>query len=483
MNYYLQTFWCQMNYADSEKINMILIQSWLKRVADCKDANIVILNTCSVRKKWEDKVFSYINDIKKSDNLNWKNTIIGITGCMVRKTWINKKYYELERKREATKIIQIINESQDILNSDDKIFGRNNLVDFIFRIENISFLTKILSQIFNKEIGNDEKFNDYLRIKQLQENPWSANIIIQTWCDNFCSYCIVPFTRWREKSRSKEDILEEIRNVVNKWTKEITLIWQNVNSYWKESKAKLWDIESLKWRENEISKPNFVTPFRELVDEINQINWLDRIRFTSSNPHDMTLDILNSHFELDKTCNYLHFALQSWDDEILTKMNRKHTYNDFRTQVENLRDKDSLFSISTDLIVWFPWETEEQFQNTIKAMCELDFDFAYIARYSERLWTYASKNLPDTIPYSVKAKRWHILNNLLEKSVKKRAKLMLWRTEEILISWIYKENKFIWRTRNYKEVFFDKQSWYRVWDLVKIKILKISWWMLEWEII
>jgi len=462
---------------------MILIQSWLKRVVDLNNADIVILNTCSVRKKWEDKVFSYVNDIKKLNKKNWKNTIIWITWCMVRKTGINQKYYETERKREATKTIEIIKENEKINNSDDKIFWRNSNIDFVFRIENISFLTKILSTIFKKEIWNDEKFNDYLKIKQLQENPWSANIIIQTWCDNFCTYCIVPFTRGREKSRSKDEIVEEIKRVVDNWTKEVYLIWQNVNSYWKESKAKLWDIDSLTWNKWETKKQWFITPFRELLNEINKIEWLDRIRFTSSNPHDMTLDILDSHFELDKTCNYLHFALQSWDDRVLKQMNRRHTYNNFKNQVEYLRNKNPLFGISTDLIVWFPWETEEQFNNTAKAMEELEFDFAYIARYSERSWTYASKNLPDSIPYYIKAKRWHILNNLLEKSVKLRAELMIGRIEEVLIWWFINENKLVWRTRNFKEVTFNKTNWVKIWDIVNVKILKINGWIFEGKMI
>lgn len=482
MNYLLQTFGCQMNYADSEKINMILLQSWLTKVISNETADIIIFNTCSVRKKWEDKVFSFINEIKKINKSGWKKIIVAVTWCMVRKTWINKKYYESDRKRVATKNIEILNKDDDIYNSDDKIFGRNDNIDFVFRIENVWYITKILSLIFKKEIWNDEKYNDYLRIKQLQDNPGSANIIIQTWCDNFCTYCIVPFTRGREKSRNKEEILEEIRSVVNKWTKEVTLIWQNVNSYWKEIQNKLWNNEEAKWVISN-NNWNFITPFRELLNEIDNIEWLNRIRFTSSNPHDMTLDILDSHFELNKTCNYLHFALQSWDDEILKKMNRKHTYNDFKTQVEYLRNKDPLFAISTDIIVWFPWETEENFWNTVKSMIELEFDFAYIARYSERFWTSASKNLKDNIPYSIKAKRWHILNDLLEKSVKKRSELLIWKTEEILISGIWKSNKFYGRTRNFKEVFFNQKPWVKIGDIVKVKINKLNSWILDWEII
>ncbi len=467
-----------MNYADSEKINMIMLQSWIRKVSEYKDADFVILNTCSVRKKWEDKVYSLARDIQKFHEANWKKCFVWLTWCMIRKTWISKDNNPKWGKREATKQIDLLKDENSIFNSDDKIFGKTDKIDFVFRIEEIPYLTKILSALTNQEIWNDEKFNEYLKVKQLQENPWSANVVIQTGCDNFCTYCIVPFTRWREKSRNRTEIIDEIQEVTNKWTKEIILIWQNVNSFWKETRSKLWNPEELKW-ENRDTK----TPFRELMEEIEDIAWIDRLRFTSSNPHDMTKDILDAHFELKKTCNYMHFALQSWDDEILKKMNRKHTYKDFKTQVEYLRSKDPLFSISTDIIVWFPWETIEQFENTIKAMKEIIFDFAYIARYSGRPWTFADKNLEDSISSQEKARRWHILNNMLEENVRIRSELMIWRTEEILVQWLSKWGKLYWRTRNFKEVYFDENKTVKIWDLIPVKIEKSVKWILEWKII
>jgi tRNA-2-methylthio-N6-dimethylallyladenosine synthase len=183
----------------------------------------------------------------------------------------------------------------------------------------------------------------------LQENPSSANVIIQTGCDNYCTFCIVPHTRGRELSRPQDEIISEICEVVEKGTKEVTLLGQNVNSYGKETKAKLWNTEELTWASKEVK-----TPFRDLLDAIDKIPGLDRIRFTSSNPHDMTRDILDAHFDLDHMCPYLHFALQSGSDTMLRKMNRKHTYADFKTQLDYLRSRDPLFSISTDIIVGFP---------------------------------------------------------------------------------------------------------------------------------
>lgn len=186
---------------------------------------------------------------------------------MVRKTGLHQRFYESDRKRKATKNIELIQNESSLFNSDDKIFGVTDAVDFTLRIEEIHYLTKILSLITGTEIGNDAKWNDYLQVKQSQDNPGSANIIIQTGCDNFCSFCIVPYTRGREKSRPQDEIVREIEECVANGTREITLLGQNVNSYGKETRKKLWNSEELKWNRGDSES----TPFRELLDKINDI--------------------------------------------------------------------------------------------------------------------------------------------------------------------------------------------------------------------
>ncbi len=477
--YFIQTFWCAMNLADSEKINMILTQSGFLKVSNWKSADLVIFNTCSVRQKWEDRVFWLIDDIvKNSKNTNFP--IIWITWCMVRKTGMGDKYLEEKKERERARKIELLKGENGIFNNDDKLFPRIKELDFTLRVEELNYLPFLLTHIFWERIWQEHKFDDFLKMKQLRDNPALASVIIQTWCDNYCTYCIVPYTRGREFSRPKDDIISDCKEVVKNWAKEITLIGQNVNSYWKQFIDKgLWNEEKSKWNEN-----IWKSPFRELLDEINKIELLDRIRFTSSNPHDMTLDILDAHFELDKMCNYLHFALQSGNDEILKKMNRKHTYEDFKNQVQYLRNKDPYFAISTDIIVWFSGETDEMFLDTLKAFEELEFDFAYIARYSVRPWTIASKIYPDDVPDAVKAERWHKLNNALMQSLTKRNKLMIGREEELLI-YGEKDRQFFGRTRNFKEVFVDsiQNTEHKIWDIVKVKITKLDRWVLKWEII
>lgn len=469
-----------MNQADSEKINMILLQSGFILIKNWKEADLIIFNTCSVRQKWEDKVFWLLTEIYKENKKNKKNILVWITWCMVRKTWMNWKYLEdYKRDKNRAKDIIKLKEKTEIFNNDDKLFPRSDWkLDFVLRIEDTNYLPHILTHILWENIGKDYTFNDYLKSKQLRENPAQAIIIIQTWCDNYCTYCIVPYTRWKEKSRSIDDIVLEAKEAVSNWAKEITLVWQNVNSYGKQwIDKKFWNEEKGKWNDW-----LWKSPFRQLLEEINRIKWLDRIRFTSSNPHDMTQDILDAHFELDKMCNYLHFALQSWSDEVLKKMNRRHKYLDFKKMVEYLRSKDPLFAISTDIIVWFSWETEEMFNETIKSFKECQFDFTYNARYSIRKWTIAAKIYPDDISNEIKASRWHKLNDELLESLKIRNELMLNREEEILISW-EKEWEFFWRTRNFKEVRFLKKNWLKIWDIVKVRITKLERYVLLWELV
>lgn len=477
--YFIKTFGCEMNQADSEKVNMILLQSWFQKTLDYKESDLIILNTCSVRQKWENRVFGLLHEVEELNQMRdevWKkHIIVWITGCMVRKTGLNKKYLTEEVKRNKAKTIEYLHDNSWIFNHDDKLFPRMKNLDFTLRIEETKYLNLVLTHIYGEKIWSDDKFDDYLKQAQLRENKFSWSVIIQTGCDNFCTFCIVPYTRGREISREHNHIVDEVKKLAQNGTKEISLVGQNVNSYGKQKNIKLWNEEKSAWNEG-----IWISPFRKLLEDINEIDGIDRLRFTSSNPHDMTSDILDAHFDLDITCNYFHFALQSWNDEILKRMNRKHTYMDFKNMVLYLRKKDPYFSISTDIIVWYSWETDEMFTDTMNAIQELEIDYVYIARYSVRSGTIASKIYPDDISDEIKAKRWHMLNVVLEENVKKRSQKMIWRVEEILVSW-EKDEQFYWRTRNFKEVFFAKSDDIKIWDIVKIKITWIQNWTLIWE--
>ena len=468
-----------MNHADSEKIHMLLTQAWLAKVDTWGEADIVIFNTCSVRQKGEDRVFGFVEEIDKLRQNTGRDIKVGLTGCMTRKTWLNKKYYDYQGRRNTTKIellgLEKEQEEVSLFNSDDELFNRVDTIDFVVRIEEIGALTTLLSIMYGEDIGQDDAFQSYLRVRQGWNDSRSANVIIQTGCDNYCTFCIVPYTRGHEISRPLGDIVGEVvESVERHGTREVTLLGQNVNSYGKETRKNLWNPEELAWTDSTVR-----TPFRELLEQLNEIPGLDRIRFTSSNPHDMTRDILDAHFDLEKCCHYLHFALQSGDNELLRKMNRKHSYEDFKSQVEYLRSCDPLFGISTDIIVWFPGETEEQFENTMKAFRECQFDYAYIARYSPRKQTYAAK-MPGHVPAEVKAQRWDRLNTLMYEIIQERNQMMIGREEIILVAKIDEEDGTIsGRTRNFREVFLSKNEKIKLGDLVPVKIMELDRWVLK----
>jgi tRNA-2-methylthio-N6-dimethylallyladenosine synthase len=485
--FHIQTFGCQMNHADSEKIHMLLTQAGLAKVDTWEEADIVIFNTCSVRQKGEDRVFGFVEEIDRLRHSTGRDIRVGLTGCMTRKTGLNKKYYDYQGRKNTTKIELLeLQEGQStkykgqsdgisLFNSDDELFNRTDNIDFVVRIEEIGALTTLLSIMYGEDMGQDDAFQSYLRVRQEWNNSKSANVIIQTGCDNYCTFCIVPYTRGHEVSRPLGDIVGEVvESVEHQGTREVTLLGQNVNSYGKETRKNLWNAEELTWSTSTVR-----TPFRELLEKLNEIPGLDRIRFTSSNPHDMTRDILDAHFDLENCCHYLHFALQSGDNDLLKKMNRRHSYDDFQSQVEYLRSRDPLFGISTDIIVWFPWETEEQFENTMKAFRECQFDYAYIARYSPRKQTYAAK-MPGHVPAEIKAQRWDRLNALMYEIIQERNQMMIGREEVILVAKIDEEDGTIsGRTRNFREVFLPKNDTIQLGDLIPVKIIGLDRWVLK----
>lgn len=268
----IQTFGCQMNHADSEKIHMLLAQAGLSKVDTWEEADIVIFNTCSVRQKGEDKVFGYIEEIDKLRHQTGRDIKVGLTGCMTRKTGLNKKYYDYAGRQNTTKIT--LTQTTDTIdaptlyNSDDELFHRVDTIDFVVRIEEIGSLTTLLSIMYGEDIGQDDNFQSYLRVKQERNTSKSANVIIQTGCDNYCTFCIVPYTRGHEISRPQDEVVQECVEVVeHQGAKEVTLLGQNVNSYGKETRKNLWNLEELTW-----TAPTVRTPFRELLERLNEIH-------------------------------------------------------------------------------------------------------------------------------------------------------------------------------------------------------------------
>lgn len=443
--YAIKTFGCSMNYSDTERVASVLESQGLFEVEDLLDADIAILTTCSVKQKAEDKVFSTINNIHKNRKKKKKDVKIVLTGCMVRKS------------------------SSQADEEKDVLLPRIPEIDMVFRIEDTALLPQLLG------LGKSKMETSYLNIIPKYKSQFQAMVPIQTGCDNFCTYCIVPFTRGREQSRPMDDIIREITMLAKRGLKEVILVGQNVNSYGKglpETKRK-FDEENFTWMDGEDK-----TPFTVLLERVNEIPGIERIRFQSSNPHDMTDDMIKAIATLPKVMPSLHLALQSGDDQVLKRMNRRHTYAQYKAIVDKLRAYNPLFSITTDIIVGFCGETEEEFQNSMKAITEIDTDLIYISQYSVRKGTPAEKSMIDDVSAEVKKDRWHRMNNWLKSHVHAKMKSLIGTTQKVLIENIQEglaEGKDEYNRACQVQLSSDTQ----VGDTVEMKVDSISTWSMR----
>lgn len=333
--YYIKTFGCQANEADSERIEAYYQKKGYRPTENVDEADVVVINTCSVRQSAENRVYGLINNIVTRDTQHATRREIVLAGCMLR-------YSVTDLKK--------------------KIPG----IDEFLRLEEI---------VINEPIRKDAK---------------SAWVPIMEGCNQFCAYCVVPYARGREKSRPFEEIVCEVEKLVDQGYKEVTLLGQNVNAY----------------------KPSFAG----LLQRLNEIPGLEKINFLTSNPWDLTEDIIQS-IKLPKIEKYLHLPVQSGDDEILRKMNRPYTALQYLGLIDKIRKEIPEIKIGTDLIVGFPGETEKQFQNTVKLCQKAGFVKAYIARYSPRPGTVAYR-FPDDVSPEEKKTRWWILEELINKKLK-----------------------------------------------------------------
>ncbi len=416
--YFIISYGCQMNKSDAERIASVLQSLGYKESKKEEEADILIALACSVRQSAVDRVYARIrkwNEFKKR-----KPVIIVLSGCLLSE----------DRKRLAEK------------------------VDILFDICDLYKLPKLLSNRF-KELPDP----DYFHIHPSYSTNFQAYVPIMTGCNNFCSYCVVPFTRGRERSRPKNEIIEEVKQLVKKGYKEITLLGQNVNSYKSGS-----------------------VRFPDLLKLINKIEGNFWIRFLTSHPKDMGDDLIEAVAILSKVTEYIHLPVQSGDDEILKKMNRGYKVKDYLDLVKKIRKKIKGVAISTDIIVGFPGETRKQFLNTKKLMEKVKFDMAYIARYSERPQTAAAK-LEDNVSPQEKKRREKILTNVLKKTALFNNKKYLGKVVEVLID---SEGKgfFQGKTRTFKNVRFKKEARNSLLGkFVKVKIKKAAFWGLEGELI
>ena len=431
--YNILTMGCQLNENDSEKISGMATGMGYEYTENLEQANIYIINTCCVRENAEEKLFGKLGELKKLREKN--KAIIAICGCMMQEKHIQQKL-----KRSYPYV--------------DIIFGTHTLHKFpedVYRILNERKKVKDVLDI-------DGEVYEGLPIKR--NDSKRASVTIMYGCNNFCSYCIVPYVRGRERSRRPEDILKEIEGLAKEGYKEITLLGQNVNSY----------------------KPREEYGFANLLKDVEKIEGIDIIKFVSPHPKDFTDDVIDAIAKSKKISRLIHVPLQAGSSAVLKKMNRKYTKDHYLNLIEKIKNKvpDALFS--TDIIVGFPEETEEDFEETLDVVRKVNFEQIFMFIYSRRVGTVADK-MENQIPEEIKHKRFDRLKELFEKQVEENNKKYVNTVQKVLVEGYSKTNKdmLTGRTNSNKVVIFEGTE-NLIGQVIELTILSEHKWYLKGRI-
>lgn len=436
---YIESYGCQMNFSDSEIVASILAKEGFNTTQDLAEADLVLVNTCSIRDKAEQTVrkrLEKFNAVKKT-NPGMK---VGVLGCMAER--LKSKFLEEER---------IV----------DMVVGPDAYKDLPNLIQEIDEGRNAVNVILSK----DETYGDVAPVR-LNSNGITAFVSITRGCDNMCTFCVVPFTRGRERSRDPQSILEEVNELWEQGFKEVTLLGQNVDSY-------LWYGGGLKKDFEKASEMQRATSvnFAKLLELVAQAQPKMRIRFSTSNPQDMTLDVIESMSKYQNICNYIHLPVQSGSDRILKAMNRLHTREEYFELIDNIKKIIPDCAISQDMITGFPTETEEDHQDTLSLMEYVKYDFGFMFAYSERPGTLAERKLEDDIPEATKKRRLTEIITLQQKHSLHRTQQHVGKVEEVLIEGSSKKSDAHWMGRNSQNtvVVFPKEN-YKVGEFVNVTI-------------
>jgi len=421
-----------MNVADSELVNSILREAGYDEAESIDLADIIIFNTCSVRQHAEDRVLGRISNEMSRKQLN-PDLKIGVIGCMAQRLG-------------------------------DKLLKRRGEVDFVAGVDGYRNLPDLIKKTIEKQttvafstMDSTEMYSEYMPVRKQDLN---AFVTIMRGCNNFCSYCIVPYVRGRERSRNIDDIVKEVRQAGVEGYKDVTLLGQNVNSY----SFKGYD-------------------FPMLLKELNKVDTIRRLRFVTSHPKDLSDELIEVMATADKVCEHIHLPMQSGSSEILFKMNRGYSYEHYREIVAKLRSNVPNIALSTDAIAGFPGESEEQFEMTLKAMEDIRFDFAFMFKYSTREGTAAS-NYRDTIPEDVKLFRLDRMIQQQTKITEEKYRDKIGQEFEVYVEKVSKKDELelAGRTRDFKiAVFPGDES--LIGSFVRVKIVDAVGWTLKGELI
>lgn len=432
--YAIFTMGCQLNENDSEKICGMLEKMGYTKTEDMKQADFVVFNTCCVRENAEDKLFGKIGEMKRVKEQ--KGTIIAIGGCMMQEKHITQKLHE----------------SYPFV---DILFGTHTLHKLPEDVYHILEKRQQLEDI----IDIDGEIYEGLPIKR--EDNIKASVTIMYGCNNFCTYCIVPYVRGRERSRKPSDILQEIETLVKEGYKEITLLGQNVNSYDGGKGYK----------------------FSNLLRDVNKIAGIQKIRFVSPHPKDFKQDVIEAIRDCEKVSKIIHLPLQSGSSKILKEMNRKYTKEQYLALVQSMKEQIPNVVFSTDIIVGFPGETEADFEDTLEVVRKVNFEQVFMFIYSRRVGTVADK-MENQIPEEIKHERFNKLKTLVESQIEGNNQKYIGTIQKVLVEGKSKnnENMLTGRTDSNKVVIFEgKDEWIN--KVIDLKIVSEHMWYLKGEIV
>lgn len=439
--YIILTMGCQLNENDSEKLSGMIEKMGYTNTENIEEADLIVFNTCCVRENAEDKLFGKLGEAKKIKEK--RGTVIAIGGCMMQEK-------------------HIVDKLQKSYPFFDIVFGTHTLHKFPQDLYNVILNKKRIEDI----IDIDGEIIEGLPIKR--NDNIKASVTIMYGCNNFCSYCIVPYVRGRERSRKPEDIINEVRELADKGYKEITLLGQNVNSYMRNEVL-----------ENENEK---ITSFAKLLYAVNEIKGIERIRFISPHPKDFTEDVIQAIKKCDKVCKLIHLPLQSGSSKVLKEMNRKYTKQQYLELVEKMKKEIPNLTLSTDIIVGFPGETDEEFEDTLDVVKKVNFEQVYMFIYSRRVGTPADR-MQNQLPEEQKHIRFEKLKKLVEEQIEEKNKKYINTIQKVLVEGKSKNNEdmLTGRTDSNKVVIF-KGNDNLIGQIINLKIVSEHMWYLKGEV-
>jgi tRNA-2-methylthio-N6-dimethylallyladenosine synthase len=436
---FIESYGCQMNFSDSEIVASILGEAGYQTTNVLNEADLILVNTCSIRDKAEQTVRKRLTTFQKAKKSNPKLKV-GVLGCMAER--LKSAFLEEE------KIV-------------DLVVGPDAYKDLPNLVAEVESGRDAVNVILSKE----ETYGDVQPVR-LQSNGVTAFVSITRGCDNMCTFCVVPFTRGRERSRDPKSILTEVSNLAENGFKEVTLLGQNVDSYLWYGGGPKKDFEKASTLQQKTA-----VHFHHLLDLVAQAHPGIRIRFSTSNPQDMTRDVLHIMAKHPNICNYIHLPVQSGSNDVLKSMNRQHTREEYMQLIDDIKQLLPDCGISQDMIAGFPNETEQDHKDTLSLMEYVTYDFGFMFMYSERPGTPAAKKLEDNIPEDVKKRRLQEIVDMQQKHGRIRNDQQLGKTVEVLIEKTSKRSEQQWSGRAPQNtvVVFPKDH-YKIGDFVSVKI-------------